>query len=288
MQIDDMKAIDGFFRNAKAVNTNALSLAMQWRTWYDNLSAYEKAFDSDILAQANARRAAFNKVNISPKAAAAQAAKAASAVMSDLPASKSIPLAPGTRPTIKQGSKGPFVIEWQNFLGIAADGAFGPQTHNATTAFQRVHGLTPDGIVGANTWGKAIGLSTGSAATQAAKAVADVTSKAAAAVVNKPAAVKPATAAKQSAQQTLKQNAQVAAQQALDSLPKAPSPVATATTIAVKNVAAKAKETANKAKTKATVAVKAAPIWTRFAVGTAGVIAVLAGAKVLFGGKRAA
>lgn len=34
---------------------------------------------------------------------------------------------------------------------IAADGAFGPGTHNAVVAFQRGRGLTADGIVGPNT-----------------------------------------------------------------------------------------------------------------------------------------
>ena len=33
------------------------------------------------------------------------------------------------------------------------DGEFGPQTRRALMAFQRAHGLTPDGVVGKGTWG---------------------------------------------------------------------------------------------------------------------------------------
>ena len=36
---------------------------------------------------------------------------------------------------------------------VDVDGEFGPQTRRALMAFQRVHGLTPDGVVGKRTWG---------------------------------------------------------------------------------------------------------------------------------------
>jgi peptidoglycan hydrolase-like protein with peptidoglycan-binding domain len=36
---------------------------------------------------------------------------------------------------------------------VAADGEFGPRTRAALVAFQREHGLTPDGVVGKGTWG---------------------------------------------------------------------------------------------------------------------------------------
>ncbi len=64
---------------------------------------------------------------------------------SDLPSSIS-------RPTLRFGSVGPFVSEWQRLLKITADGDFGPATRSATRRFQASNGLTDDGIVGPQTW----------------------------------------------------------------------------------------------------------------------------------------
>ena len=81
-----------------------------------------------------------------------------------LPPIATPPVKPGViptpvRPTIKLGSRGPYVTEWQKILGgsIKADGIFGPLTDTATRAWQRANGLTPDGIVGPLTWAKAAG-----------------------------------------------------------------------------------------------------------------------------------
>lgn len=52
---------------------------------------------------------------------------------------------------IKEGSKGDFVKAWQVFLGVNADGVFGPATALATRAFQAKCGLRDDGIVGDQT-----------------------------------------------------------------------------------------------------------------------------------------
>lgn len=58
---------------------------------------------------------------------------------------------------IWRGARGPVVRELQATLagmGLhkgVLDGDFGPQTERAVTAFQRAHGLTPDGIVGPQT-----------------------------------------------------------------------------------------------------------------------------------------
>ena len=62
--------------------------------------------------------------------------------------------------TIQKGSKGDEVKKWQTFLntqgyGLSVDGDFGDKTYAATTDYQSKNGLGVDGIVGANTWGKA-------------------------------------------------------------------------------------------------------------------------------------
>ena len=62
--------------------------------------------------------------------------------------------------TIQKGSKGDSVSEWQKYLNsqgynLTVDGDFGVNTDAATRDYQTKNGLTTDGIVGANTWGKA-------------------------------------------------------------------------------------------------------------------------------------
>ena len=50
------------------------------------------------------------------------------------------------------GSKGEDVKKVQTFLGITADGDFGPNTNAAVREYQSENGLTVDGIVGQQTW----------------------------------------------------------------------------------------------------------------------------------------
>lgn len=54
--------------------------------------------------------------------------------------------------TIRLGSKENSVRELQTLLEITADGNFGPKTDLAVKQFQKLNGLTPDGIVGQRTW----------------------------------------------------------------------------------------------------------------------------------------
>ena len=54
--------------------------------------------------------------------------------------------------TLKKGSRGSEVKHLQELLNIKADGIFGSQTQTAVKAYQTAHNLTPDGIVGPNTW----------------------------------------------------------------------------------------------------------------------------------------
>lgn len=64
----------------------------------------------------------------------------------------------GAYDVIRQGSRGPDVVIAQHilfqleYLDEAPDGIFGPATHEAVRRFQRQHDLTPDGVVGAQTW----------------------------------------------------------------------------------------------------------------------------------------
>src|ERR1700749_1971856 len=61
-----------------------------------------------------------------------------------------------SRPTLRFGSVGPVVQEWQRLLKLKADGAFGPATRSATRRFQASKGLIDDGIVGPDTWKAAL------------------------------------------------------------------------------------------------------------------------------------
>lgn len=60
-----------------------------------------------------------------------------------------------TKPTIKNGSSGVAVVEWQGIVGVTADGKFGPATETATKIWQSARGLTADGIVGPQSWNAA-------------------------------------------------------------------------------------------------------------------------------------
>ncbi|MDJ0625232.1 MAG: peptidoglycan-binding domain-containing protein [Candidatus Caenarcaniphilales bacterium] len=69
------------------------------------------------------------------------------------------------RPTLRRGSRGPYVRTLQTLLNkffgfqkLTIDGHFGPKTLSTVRRFQRLRkGLTVDGIVGPQTW-KALAL----------------------------------------------------------------------------------------------------------------------------------
>lgn len=65
--------------------------------------------------------------------------------------------------TVRIGSRGNFVKILQYLLNwygenLSVDGVFGVGTQRAVQNFQRVNNLSPDGIVGRNTWGKLLNL----------------------------------------------------------------------------------------------------------------------------------
>lgn len=55
---------------------------------------------------------------------------------------------------LKKGSKGEEVKKLQTKLGIVPDGDFGPGTESKVKEWQRLNGLTVDGVVGEETWKK--------------------------------------------------------------------------------------------------------------------------------------
>lgn len=55
---------------------------------------------------------------------------------------------------LKKGSRGPEVEKLQQILKLAADGIFGSDTEAAVKQWQANNGLSADGMVGPNTWGK--------------------------------------------------------------------------------------------------------------------------------------
>lgn len=79
------------------------------------------------------------------------------------PPTRIIPaVSPTGKPTLRRGSTGSLVEEIQAKLGVdttaGGQGTFGPKTEAAVRAFQRKHGLVPDGIVGPKTWAALDGI----------------------------------------------------------------------------------------------------------------------------------
>ena len=62
------------------------------------------------------------------------------------------PLSQTGRATLRRGAIGELVRQMQTKIGVTEDGNFGSKTEAALRAFQRDHGLVPDGIVGPKTW----------------------------------------------------------------------------------------------------------------------------------------
>lgn len=55
---------------------------------------------------------------------------------------------------LKNGSNGEDVKKLQTYLGLPADGSFGPNTEAKVKEWQTANGLTADGVVGDTTWSK--------------------------------------------------------------------------------------------------------------------------------------
>lgn len=75
-----------------------------------------------------------------------------------VPSIKAVQKTPPALPTLKKGSKGAYVLSWQQYLWINGfppgliDGKFGQLTEDAVKAFQFSRGLTVDGVIGDEMW----------------------------------------------------------------------------------------------------------------------------------------
>jgi peptidoglycan hydrolase-like protein with peptidoglycan-binding domain len=93
-----------------------------------------------------------------PKPSAPAAKPAATGILKPKP--KATAGTPGTsRPTIKLGSTGAAVLNWQGYLGVPVTGNFDDVTQAATKKWQANYGLVADGIVGPSSWAKADSVS---------------------------------------------------------------------------------------------------------------------------------
>ncbi len=67
-------------------------------------------------------------------------------------------------PLLRRGDRNEYVRHWQMFLNLNgyacgdADGIFGSKTEAAVKAWQKNHGLVPDGIIGPKTWASLPGM----------------------------------------------------------------------------------------------------------------------------------
>ena len=100
---------------------------------------------------------------LAPLALAVAAAPAAGAVVRPpaAPPTVTTRTAAAAQPVLRLGSRGGAVVTLQRRLAAlhyfdvgAADGVFGAGTYHAVVAFQKVQGLTRDGVVGPTTWAR--------------------------------------------------------------------------------------------------------------------------------------
>lgn len=168
-QSEDIEAINNYFisQKSKLANSIAATKAAEWDSWYKNLSWWDKNWTSSAYDTARKMRDSFNAAQGYPDLKAqgydALTTEQVSQTDTEFTRMPSVQYVEPTKQpgqihaTIKQGDSGPDVVAWQKIIKVTADGKFGPATDKATRTWQQQHGITPDGIVGQQTWSVATG-----------------------------------------------------------------------------------------------------------------------------------
>lgn len=165
MQSEDMAAIREYFVRANPQTEKAGKIKHGFIGWYDQLSWWDRSMSEDAYTEAKTRRNAYNLANAKTAEESEQVKFViATGMTTKEMQGKVIPVTSaekkriqkqGTsvgRVTIRQGDIGPAVLDWQRHLGVTQDSKFGPLLRTATIAYQKKNGLTPDGVVGRETW----------------------------------------------------------------------------------------------------------------------------------------
>lgn len=173
-QSANLAAINTYMMNQKPLTPAAAAVQTDWQTWYPKLSVFQRNLDGSVYDEARARRDLFNIKNATTPQQAAQVKEVLARGMTSEELSGQSPAqvaaakqrvaaiteklqTQGTNhPTIRQGSSGDAVKEWQKILGVNPDGKFGPATMAATKTWQKSKGLKDDGVVGPMTWNAAV------------------------------------------------------------------------------------------------------------------------------------
>jgi peptidoglycan hydrolase-like protein with peptidoglycan-binding domain len=174
-QAEDLTAINDYFNRTAGKTPAAKTMKESWTAWYNSLSTWQKTMTDSVLLEAKSRRTAFNAANLTPEdpttsertmtpaekaywvnyptvdTTGMTADEAQKAIWTP---KKGLEEYTGAvnKPTLRVGSKGEAVKQWQTILGLAPDGIFGQGTYAATKVWQGKHAIKADGVVGMATW----------------------------------------------------------------------------------------------------------------------------------------
>jgi hypothetical protein len=183
-QIEDLEAIDAYFKRANTSKPGVSAIVSDWNRWYSGLGYISKYANSGTLDEARRRRGALNAalgtpenpltseasmteaekqsyldkpvVNVTGMTKEAANKAAWTAKDSGLSGTSNAIGTAKKRATLRIGSTGADVKEWQSIIKVTVDGKFGPGTQAATKVWQTAHGLKADGVVGPQTWAAAV------------------------------------------------------------------------------------------------------------------------------------